>query len=125
MGTAPILKLEHADSRGEIYSITLPDGRELMLHHSNPGALRGGHSHNVDEIVVLLSGKMRYTSKIASSADHIVELKAPFTRYNQADLVHMAEFLEDSWLVEYKLGTGAITHDYEPYRAKVRASILR
>ena len=44
----PTIKLEHADSRGEIYSISLPGDKELMLLHSKAGALRGGHAHDCD-----------------------------------------------------------------------------
>jgi len=117
----PTIKLEHADSRGEIYSIELPDGQELMLLHSKAGSLRGGHSHSCDEVVVLLSGLMRYHKR----GDDTVIMHGGETSYNPADEVHMGEFLENSWVVEYKLGThkGDWTQeDYEPYRAKVRAS---
>lgn len=127
---SPTIKLEHADSRGEIYSIELPDGQELMLLHSVAGAFRGGHSHDVSEIVVLLSGKMRYHKKVVSIIDGSVRdyvscLAGGDTSFNRAGQVHMGEFLEHSWLIEYKLDTkkGRWTQtDYEPYRERVRAS---
>lgn len=121
----PTIKLEHADARGEIYSVSLPDNRELMLLHSKAGTLRGGHSHDCDEIVVLLSGKMRYHKKIGGSArDYTSEMKPGDVSANRAGQIHMGEFLEDSWVVESKFAEkGAWTQaDYEPMREKVRAS---
>ena len=119
----PVLKLEHSDSRGEIYSVSLPDNRELMLIHSKAGALRGGHSHDVPEIVVLLSGKMRY-HKSDLGPVLFYDMGGGQSSYNAAAQVHMGEFLEDSWLIEYKLADKGewIQTDYEPMREKVRAS---
>ena len=115
----PKLKLEHADSRGEIYSIELPDGHELMLIHSTAGAFRGGHSRSCGERVLILSGQMIY---------HLVEkteVCGPGSVVCHADgVIHMGDFPEDNWLVEYKLAKkGEWTQeDYEPYRERVRAS---
>ena len=120
----PQLRLEHADSRGEIYSIELPDGQELMLLHSKAGSFRGGHSHSCGEVVVMLSGLMHYY-KQENGHEHKLTLPSGCLSHNRAGQVHMGEFVEDSWVVEYKLGTrkGEWTQeDYEPYRAKVRAS---
>ena len=121
----PAIKLEHADARGEIYSISLPDNRELMLIHSKAGVFRGGHSHDCEEIVVLLSGKMQYHK--TTERDHYTwfyDMKRGDLSFNRAGQVHMGEFLEDSWVVEYKFadkGSWAQT-DYEPMRERVRAS---
>ncbi len=115
----PVIKLEHEDSRGEIYSISLPDGHELMLLHSTPGAFRGGHSHDCGEVVTVLSGKLRY-HKIGA----VLEYGPGLSSFNQAGVIHMGEFLEDTWLIEYKLapkGAWGQT-DYEPYREQVRES---
>ena len=95
---SPSLKLEHADSRGEIYSISFGDGQELMLLHSNPGAFRGGHHHDVDEMVVLLRGQMRYHKHIRGE-DQTQMLNSGDVSYNAAAENHMGEFLEDSWLI--------------------------
>ena len=127
----PTIKLEHADARGEIYSITLPDNRELMLLHSNPGALRGGHSHDVAEIVTLLSGKMKYHKRVSRdewdmNEELVEQLDIGMSSFNPAGEIHMGEFLEDSWVLEYKLTTPGVAWsntDYEPYRGRVRASI--
>jgi len=115
----PMIKLEHADSRGEIYSIELPDGHELMLIHSTAGAFRGGHSHSCDEVVVMLSGKMRYHKE-----HYTIIMTEGAASHNEAGLNHMGEFLEDSWLVEYKFAKkGQWTQqNYEPMREKVHAS---
>ena len=132
----PSIKLEHADARGEIYSIALPDNRELMLLHSKAGAFRGGHSHDCNEVVVLLTGKMRY-HKLDEAGDSRYDIMTPECvpweqgykvkglSLNLAGEVHMGEFLEDSWVFEYKFAEkGQWTQkDYEPMRERVRASI--
>ena len=66
----PKLTKVHEDERGAIYSIALPDNRELMLLFSKAGVFRGGHSHDCDEAVMLLSGGMRYW-KIYEEGDSI------------------------------------------------------
>ena len=119
----PSIEKVHEDNRGVIYSINLPDNKELMLLHSKAGAFRGGHSHTVDEVVVLLSGKMRYYKRI-NDMDQVADMAEGDVSYNPAGLPHMGEFLEDSWVVEYKFarkGEWKQT-DYEPMREKVRAS---
>lgn len=133
--TIPKIKLEHTDVRGEIYSIALPDNRELMLLFSKAGALRGGHSHDCDEVVMLLTGKMRY-HKVDQAGDPSYDIMTPecaawehgyrvkSLSLNPAGEVHMGEFLEDSWVLEWKFAEkGKWTQtDYEPMREKVRAS---
>ena len=122
----PAIKLEHSDARGEIYSITLPNDQELMLLHSKAGSIRGGHSHDVDEIVVLLTGKLEYSKKadIKSWESHRT-LSAGYASFNPAGEYHMAEFLEDSWLLEWKIATnkaGWKNIDYAPWRERVKAN---
>lgn len=119
----PIITLEHADSRGEIYSIELPDNREVMLLHSTPGSWRGGHSHDCDEIVVLLSGKMDYWKNL-HGRDIVHNLAGGETSFNAAGQIHMAHFPEDSWVMELKLARkGEWTQtDHPPYREQVNAS---
>lgn len=115
----PEIKLEKADDRGEIYSIGLPDGTEFMLIHSVKGSLRGGHSHDVPESVMLLTGKMDHVG-----GDDWVEFIRAGDSYNNATgEIHMGRFTKDSWLVEVKPGTPAHTAvdtDYEPFRKRVR-----
>ena len=124
MTFTPVLKLEHADSRGEIYSILLPDGHELMLLHSVPGVLRGGHSHTCDERILMLSGAMRYYKMVDGKEQHSL-LGGGDDSFNPAGQEHMGEFLEDSWLIEYKLAkVGEWTQEnYAPFRARVNASV--
>lgn len=119
----PEIQLVHADNRGEIYSISLPDNRELILLHSKPGAFRGGHSHDCKEFVMLLSGRMRY-HKRAGDMERTFELWGGDGGFNEPDEIHMGEFLEDTWLLEYKFAKkGEWTQeDFQPYREKVRAS---
>ena len=117
----PELKLEHADARGEIYSITLPGDRELLLIHSKEGALRGGHAHDVDEAVVMLTGKMLY-HKRAGSGELTGVLKGGGYSFNPKGMAHLGEFLEDSWLIEAKSAPiGAWRNIDDPeWRAKVK-----
>src|SRR3990167_8447603 len=93
----PTIQQVSADERGEIYVVNLPDDRELLLLHSVAGSQRGGHSHNVDEVVVLLSGKMAYHKLVASKTSMEV-MQAGDTSFNQAGLIHLGVFLEDSWV---------------------------
>lgn len=121
----PTIKLEHQDSRGEIYSIQLPDDQELMLIHSTPGAKRGGHSHDCGEVVTVLSGKMRYHKPGVHAWDTTMEFGPGLSSFNQAGVIHMGEFLEDTWLIEYKLAKKEewSQKNYEPYRKQVRESM--
>mgnify|MGYP001558961442 CR=1 FL=1 len=120
----PTIKLEHSDGRGEIYSIELPGNREIMLLHSVGGVFRGGHSHTVDEIVGLLSGRMRYHKRyLGVETQRIME--AGDLSYNRGGEIHMGEFLEDSWVVEAKFGEKGTWQqtNYPPYREIVEASL--
>ena len=121
----PELKLEHADARGEIYSLTLPGDRELLLLHSLPGSFRGGHAHTVDEIVVMLTGVMRYHKRTETGKeDHGEVLKGGQGSFNEKGLVHLGEFVEDTWLLEWKLNTrkGEWKNlDYPEWRERVKA----
>ena len=124
----PTIQLVHADSRGEMYSISLPGDRELMLLHSTKGSLRGGHSHDVPESVMVLTGQMRYhKTRGLGFANNWNDFGEGEYSTNDAGKIHMGEFLEDTWLIEWKIGSKkqeSKTVDYEPYRVKVRASIL-
>ena len=120
----PEIQLVHTDDRGEIYSIALPDNQELMLLHSKAGVFRGGHYHSCDEVVVLLSGAMRYHKHI-NGRDETTLMEDGDASYNLAGQIHMGEMVSDVWLIEYKLGTqrGQWTNtDYPPWREKVLAS---
>ena len=125
----PTITKVHEDSRGEMYTINLPGDRELMLLFSKKGSLRGGHSHDVPESVMVLAGRMRYHKLLTGPTD------SPLTGYttlsdgdsskNRGGEVHMGEFLEDTWLIEWKVGTtktGWKNTNYEPWREKVRAN---
>ena len=120
------LETIHQDARGEIYRVLLPGNRELMLFHCKAGYLRGGHSHDCDEMVTLLSGKLRY-HKWVDGVDDVTDLEPGFVTYNPAGVPHMGEFLEDSWVLDWKLGGvpagGFVTTDFESFRKLVRESI--
>ena len=124
----PVIKLEHSDARGEVYSITLPDGQELMLLHSKKGTLRGGHAHAVPEQVMILSGRMAYHKTLASdpAMTSYLVLGPGECSFNVPGRIHMGEFLEDTWLIEYKIGAGKEEWkndvDYQPWRERVKAN---
>ncbi len=114
----PEIKLELADDRGEIYSISLPEG-EFMLLHSKEGTLRGGHSHDVYEMALVLAGRMIHLKPGRSP----LELLPGQMSQNEPHAAHMGEFPEDTWLIDFKPGTPAHTSvdtDYEPMRKMVR-----
>ena len=119
----PTITKVSEDARGEIYSISLPGDRELMLLHSKQGSLRGGHSHDVDEGVMVLLGAMIY-HKRAGSGEMTGVLKEGGYSFNPTGLAHMGEFLGDTWLVEWKIGThkGSWRNiDDETWRKRVTA----
>ena len=121
----PTITKVSEDARGEIYSISLPGDRELMLLHSKQGSLRGGHAHDVDEGVMVLLGAMMY-HKRAGSGELTGVLKEGGYSYNPKGLAHMGEFLGDTWLVEWKIGThkGAWRNFDDPdWRKKVTNSV--
>ena len=122
----PTLTLVQADKRGEIWSLSLPDNRELMLLSSVKGSKRGGHSHSVPESVMVLTGKMRYHKKAPDGRRIETDFLLDKGRWSHtaANVAHFAEFLEDTWLIELKdakIGewTQAV---YQPWRAIVEAN---
>mgnify|MGYP001571947171 CR=1 FL=1 len=124
----PVIKLENADSRGEIYSISLPDDRELMLLHSKKGTLRGGHSHDVEEIVVFLTGEMQYHKTRDKNIEYGELCQEGDVSYNPVGEYHLGEFLEDTWLLEWKIGTnknGWKNIDHEAWRERVKATAAK
>lgn len=120
----PTIEQVSADERGEIFIVNLPDDRELVLLHSVKGSQRGGHSHNVDEVVVLLSGKMAYHKRRESGQETMTMMQAGDSSFNEAGLIHIGVFLEDSWVVEQKLAKkgGWENSDYEPWRKRVKVN---
>ena len=117
----PKLSLVHEDSRGEMYAIKLPDGRELMLIHSVPGSLRGGHSHVESEVVVVLEGSMVHHRHLGEG-DTKVRIREGDVYHNPPGVIHMGEFDLECWLVEWREGTDRTNTDYKPWREKVRAN---
>lgn len=121
------LETIHQDARGEIYRVLLPGEQELMLFHCKAGYLRGGHSHDCAEMVMLLSGKLRYHKMVAGFLE-VTDLVEGEVTYNPAGVPHMGEFLEDSWVLDWKLGGvpagGFVTTDYEPFRKLVKEKIV-
>lgn len=117
------LELIHSDLRGEIFRIYLPDDRELMLFFCKAGYLRGGHSHDCPEMVLLLSGKMRY-HKWVDGKEEVTDLDEGQVSYHAAGVPHLGEFISDCWLIDWKLGGvaagGFVTTDFEPFRKLVR-----
>ena len=126
----PSITKVHEDERGAIYSISLPDNRELMLLFSKAGVFRGGHSHDCNEVVMLLSGRMKYYKRGINGdgspgVEQVMTLMAGDVSRNNAGVVHMGEFLDDSWVIEQKFAEKDAWSqmDYEPYRRLVRKTM--
>ena len=110
------------DARGESYSITLPDNREIVLIFSKKGALRGGHSHSKDEVSMLLTGGVHYWKKNNYGEEFELDEKPGDVLFNEAGEVHLAKFEEDSWLLDWKIDTKigeCVTTNDPLYRARV------
>ena len=122
----PEITLVSEDARGEIYSISLPGDRELMLLHSKAGTLRGGHSHDVPETVMVLTGRLEY-HKLRPDFEEVIELTGGAVSGNLAGQPHLGYFPEDSWILEWK--TCRDKHswkntNYAPWREMVDANAL-
>ena len=126
----PEITLGHEDDRGEMYSISLPGDRELMLLHSKKGSLRGGHSHDVPESVMVLTGKMLYRKLPPAYGPWEPAVRSEILHdggcsRNPAGENHMGEFLEDTWLIEWKTCKDKHSwknQNYSPWREKVEAN---
>jgi quercetin dioxygenase-like cupin family protein len=113
------------DERGESWRILFPDNREALLIFTKAGYYRGGHSHNVLETSMLLTGKLKYWKRFKGQ-EVVLEKTAGECTVNVPGEVHLALALEDSWLIDWKVGahTGEwTTTNYEPYRRKVEARL--
>ena len=122
----PEITLVSEDARGEIYSISLPGDRELMLLHSKAGTLRGGHSHDVPEANMVLAGRMDYQKRDADGNEHAELLVAGEFSRNEAGQIHMAYFPEDTYMVEWKICKDKHSwknENYAPWREKVVAGV--
>lgn len=120
----PYLEHVHSDERGDIYRVVVPPDIELMLFRCRAGYKRGGHSHTAPEIVTVLSGRMLY-HKVIDGEEQVHERRPGDVMRNLPEEPHMGEFLEDTWVLEWKYGAdGGIgkwkTIDYEPLRAQTR-----
>src|SRR3990167_6209394 len=119
----PVIRLEHSDARGEIYSITLPGNRELMLLHSTKGSLRGGHAHDCDEVITLLTGSVKYLKRWEDGYEWGENMVAGDSCFVPQGTYHLAEFTEDSLLLEWKLAKDKSSWknlDYQPWRERVQ-----
>jgi hypothetical protein len=120
-GPDPTIRLIAEDKRGAAWSLKLPNGREAVLIYTKKGYYRGGHSHTVPEVSMLLTGSIHYKKRFNSDDGHVQEAEfnetAGETLYNDAGEPHLAHFLEDSWLLDWKLSDGpVVTSNYPPYR---------
>jgi len=122
------LKLEpiREDSRGASYRVLLPDNMEMVIIFTKKGAMRGGHSHDKPETSMVLSGRMKYWKKLADGREVEFEHGPGESLHNEPGEVHMALALEEGWLMDWKIGAKVgecVTTNYEPYRARIRASM--
>ncbi len=124
MQEEPIFEKISEDKRGANYRIILPGKRELVLIFTRAGYWRGGHFHDADEVALMLRGKMEYFKRTADGKDLTFEVSKGQSYENKAGEPHVGHFLEDSWLLDWKIDACIgefTTTDYEPYRARVRS----
>jgi len=126
MVETPRLEHVHSDARGDIYRVLIPPDQEIMLFHCKAGFKRGGHSHTAPEVVTLLAGRMNY-HKVIGGVETVEEKHPGDVMRNLPDEPHMGEFLEDSWVMEWKVGPEAgvgkwETIDHEPFRVQTRVT---
>jgi hypothetical protein len=114
-----------SDSRGASWSIKIPnEDREAVLIFSRAGAYRGGHFHTKPEVSLLLTGKVHYWKQTNESGEIEFDELPGQRLVNKAGEAHLAHFLEDSWLLDWKLESGPCqTYNYKPYREKVEESL--
>jgi len=121
----PVLSKIAEDRRGASWSIKLPDGQEVILIHTKLGFWRGGHSHNVREVSVLLSGRALYVKRTIDHTRTPVSMEETFIQgpggvlRNEAGQDHAALALEDYWLVDMRPGSYAEdvkNTNYKPLR---------
>ena len=115
----PKLSFIAEDERGASWGLTFPDGSEAIIIFSKKGAFRGGHSHNVDEISLLLSGKAHYWKRTGDGQESEFDELPGEALFNKAGHPHLARFDEDSWLFDWRLGKPVVTHAYPTYRGRV------
>ena len=126
--TDPVFSKIAEDERGASWSILLPDGQELVLIRTNAGYWRGGHSHNVDEVSVLLSGKALYLKR-SLAQEELTFIEGPGDVLpNLAGEEHAAFALEDYWLIDIRPGSKASdihNTDYPLWREFVNRQVKR
>ncbi len=118
----PVLTKIAEDKRGASWSIKLPDGQEIILIRTNAGYWRGGHSHNVDEVSVLLSGRALYLKKDPSGNETPFIQDKGGVLQNAGGEAHAALALDDYWLVDMRPGSYAEdvkNKNYPPWRKLV------
>lgn len=124
METEPKFEKISEDKRGANYRVLLPNGQELVLIYTRAGCSRGGHSHDVSEVAMVLTGKMkRISNAFGPGKDKEKVLGPGGVYYNAPGEAHMGTFLEDSWLIDWKIGAKAgefTTVDYPPFREAVK-----
>lgn len=119
MSDEPVLTKIAENKRGASWSIMLPNGQELILIRTNKGFWRGGHSHNVIEASVLLSGRIRYWKLDPPGVESQFDVETGSVLHNAPGAVHLALALEDYWLIDLRPGSKASdikSTNYPPYR---------
>ena len=122
MSDEPVLTKIAEDARGASWSIKLPDGQEVVLIHTWKGYWRGGHSHNVPEVSVVLSGSVFYKKRL-TNGEELQFYQDPATGAvilrNDPGEVHAALAMSDYWLVDMRPGSKADevrNTNYPPWR---------
>lgn len=110
-----------SDERGASYRVVF-DNRELVLIFSKAGAMRGGHSHDRPETSMLLTGKVHYWKKTVDGKETEFDELPGEALHNEPGEIHLGKFLEDSWLIDWKVDSKIgewTTTNYAPYRDRI------
>lgn len=112
------LELVSKDARGEIYNLMAPSDYHIRVLTIRKGYARGGHSHEYDEVFLLIRGKVEY---------HTGEVgREKVQRRDQGSTIetvpsepHYMLALEDCVALEVTPSSNFQSREYPPYRSIV------
>jgi len=112
-----MLKMEkvHEDKRGEIYVISMPDGKDIVINTTKKGYARGGCYHAInDEFFMVLKGMVKLW--IGNEYEMYHEGMSASIPHNEP---HMMRAQEDSITIEWGSTREEKNTYYPEYRKRV------
>mgnify|MGYP006448416863 CR=1 FL=1 len=119
-----ILDKTAKDIRGSVFFFKT-DVKNLNLIETKKGYARGGHYHEYDSNLILVSGLIQYIEKnIETNLEEIRNIEGPSIIHTPAKHAHLLIALEDSIFLEsYNLSYSAI--DFPEYRDIVKQKMKK